>query len=198
MKRAVLMLCVLGFVAAPSLAAEKYAIDASHTVVGFSVRHMMVANTRGAFADVKGTVVADAEDLSRSSVEVEIAVDSINTNNADRDKHLRSADFFDAAKYPTITFKSSRVEKKGDGYVATGLLTIKGVSKQIALPFAVAGPITDPWGNVRYGLEFERIKINRQDFGLTWSRTIETGGLVVGNEVTIDLAVELVKEKPKA
>lgn len=197
MKQLVLLLSVLAF-AAPSQSAETYTIDASHSVVAFSVRHMMVATTKGAFADVKGTVVADAEDLSRSSVQVEIAVASINTNNADRDNHLRAPDFFDAAKYPMITFKSNKIEKKGDGYVATGMLTIKGVSREIALPFSVAGPITDPWGNVRYGLEFERVKINRQDFGLTWSKVMETGGLVVGNEVTLELATELIREKPKA
>lgn len=193
--RKTLFLLLLAAAAAPALAAETYVIDASHSVVGFSVRHLMVANTKGTFSDVKGTVVADPDDLAKSGVEVTIGVASIDTDNADRDKHLLSADFFDVEKFPTITFRSSKVEKKGDGYVATGTLTIKGVSKEIALPFTVAGPITDPWGNVRYGLEFEKVKINRKDFGLTWSKLTETGGLVVGNEVTIELGVELVKQK---
>ncbi len=196
MRKAILSLVMLGS-AAPLFAADTYVIDASHSVVGFSVKHMMVANTKGAFGDIKGTVVADPGDLAKSGVEVTIGVASINTNNADRDKHLRSADFFDVEKFPTIAFKSTKVEKKGEGYVATGLLSIKGVSREIALPFTVAGPITDPWGNVRYGLEFEKVKINRKDFGLTWNKIMETGGLVVGEEVTIELGVELVKEKPK-
>lgn len=196
MRKATLSLVMLG-AAASAFAADSYVIDASHSVVGFAVKHMMVSNVRGAFTDVKGTVVADQVDLSKSGVEVTIGVASVSTGNADRDKHLRSADFFDAEKYPTMTFKSTKVQKKGEGYVATGVLTIKNVSKEIALPFTVTGPITDPWGNVRYGLEFERVKINRKDFGLAWNKVIETGGVVVGDEVTIELAVELVKEKPK-
>lgn len=194
MKKALLSLVLVG-AAGVAHAAETFVIDASHSVVGFSVRHMMVANTKGTFSDVKGTVVADPGDLAKSGVEVTIAVASINTNNTDRDNHLRSPDFFDVAKFPTITFKSTKIEKRGDGYVATGILTIKGTSKEIALPFTVSGPITDPWGNVRYGLEFDKVRINRKDFGLTWNKVMETGGLVVGDEVTIELGVELVKQK---
>ncbi|OPY91412.1 MAG: hypothetical protein A4E73_02035 [Syntrophaceae bacterium PtaU1.Bin231] len=194
MKKVLLSLVLVG-AAGAALAAETFVIDASHSVVGFSVRHMMVANTKGTFSDVKGTVIADPNDLAKSSVEVTIAVASIDTNNADRDNHLRSPDFFDVGKFPTMTFKSTKIEKRGDGYVATGILTIKAVSKEIALPFSVSGPVTDPWGNVRYGLEFEKIKINRKDFGLSWSKVMETGGLVVGDEVTIELGAELVKQK---
>jgi len=196
MNKTIPSLVMLGS-AASLAAAETYVIDPAHTVVGFSVKHMMVTNTRGVFGDVKGTVVADPNDLANSGVEVTIGVASIDTRNADRDTHLRSADFFDVEKFPTMSFKSTTVEKRGEGYVATGQLTIKGVSKEIALPFTVSGPITDPWGSVRYGLEFEKVKINRKDFGLTWNNVMETGGLVVGEEVTIELEVELVKQKPQ-
>ncbi|HPW54942.1 MAG: polyisoprenoid-binding protein [Thermoanaerobaculaceae bacterium] len=196
MNKTIPSLVMLGS-AASLAAAETYVIDPAHTVVGFSVKHMMVTNTRGVFGDVKGTVVADPNDLANSGVEVTIGVASIDTRNADRDTHLRSADFFDVEKFPTMSFKSTKVEKRGEGYVATGQLTIKGVSKEIALPFTVSGPITDPWGSVRYGLEFEKVKINRKDFGLTWNNVMETGGLVVGEEVTIELEVELVKQKPQ-
>ena len=196
MNKTIPSLVMLGS-AASLAAAETYVIDPAHTVVGFSVKHMMVTNTRGVFGDVKGTVVADPNDLANSGVEVTIGVASIDTRNADRDTHLRSADFFDVEKFPTMSFKSTKVEKRGEGYVATGQLTIKGVSKEIALPFTVSGPITDPWGSVRYGLEFEKVKINRKDFGLTWNNVMETGGRVVGGEVTIELEVELVKQKPQ-
>lgn len=199
MKRAALVLLAATVgTATGALAADTYTIDTAHSTVGFTVRHMMVANVRGSFTDVKGTVTADPTDLGKSGVQVEIAAASISTGNNDRDTHLRSADFFDVAKYPTITFTSTKVERKGDGYLATGLLTMKGVSKEVGLSFTVTGPVVDPWGNTRYGLEFERIKLNRQDFGLTWSKAIETGGLVVGNEVTVELAVELIKQKPPA
>jgi len=199
MKRTgILVLAMIIGVATGALAADTYVVDAAHSSVGFTVKHMMVSNTRGSFTDVKGTVTADPADLGKSGVQVEIAVASITTGNNDRDNHLRSADFFDVAKYPTITFKSTKVERKGDGYLATGLLTMKGVSKEIALPFTVTGPVVDPWGKTLYGLEFDRVKLNRQDFGLTWNKVIETGGLVVGNEVTVELAVELIKQKPPA
>ena len=199
MKRtASVLLAMVMSAATGAMAADTYVIDTAHSTVGFAVKHMMVANVRGSFTDVKGTVTADPTDLGKSGVQVEIAATSISTSNNDRDTHLRSADFFDVAKYPTITFKSTRVERKGDGYLATGVLTMKGVSKEMALPFTVTGPVVDPWGNTRYGLEFDRVKLNRQDFGLTWSKAIETGGLVVGNEVTVDLAVELIKQKPPA
>ncbi|HNX50808.1 MAG TPA: YceI family protein [Thermoanaerobaculaceae bacterium] len=183
-------------VATGALAADTYTIDPAHSNVGFSVKHMMVSTVRGVFSDVKGTITADPADLAKSGVEVEIAAASISTSNTDRDNHLRSADFFDVGKYPTITFKSTRVERKGDAFLATGVLTMKGMSKEVALPFTVAGPVVDPWGNTRYGLEFDRVKLSRKDFGLLWNKAIETGGVVVGDEVTVDLAVELVKQKP--
>jgi polyisoprenoid-binding protein YceI len=197
-KAAIVLLATIVGTATGALAADTYAIDPAHSNVGFAVKHMMVSNVRGVFTDVKGTVTADPGDLGKSGVQVEIAAASISTSNTDRDTHLRSADFFDVAKYPTITFTSTKVERKGDGYLATGLLTMKGVSKEIALPFTVTGPVVDPWGNTRYGLEFDRVKLNRQDFGLKWNKVIEAGGVVVGDDVTVDLAVELVKQKPPA
>ena len=180
----------------PGLTAGTWTVDPTHAEVGFVARHLMVAKVRGRFTEVSGTVEV-GETLAETSVRAVASAASVSTNQADRDGHLRSADFFDVEKFPTMSFKSTKVEKRGEGYVATGQLTIKGVSKEIALPFTVSGPITDPWGSVRYGLEFEKVKINRKDFGLTWNNVMETGGLVVGEEVTIELEVELVKQKPQ-
>lgn len=125
-----------------------------------------------------------------------IDVASIDTANDKRDEHLRSADFFDAQKHPQITFNSSSVRDVPGGFVATGDLTIKDITRRIDLPFAVNGPITDPWGNTRIGVEIEPITIDRREFGLTWSQTLETGGLLVGNEVDVEIEVEAVGVTP--
>ena len=179
-------------------AANEFAIDTAHSSVGFEVPHMVISTVRGSFDTFEGTISLDENDLTRSSVEVTIDTATIYTANEKRDDHLRSADFFDVEKHPNITFKSHAVKKDGKGYVAVGDLTIKGTTRQVELPFEVKGPIVDPWGQRRIGVAIEPITIDRKDFGLTWSKALETGGLVVGDEVTIDLAVEAVRAESEA
>lgn len=176
--------------------AERYEIDTAHTFVTFSIDHLVVSKARGSFKDVSGVIMYDAKDISKSSVEVNIKTESINTNNDNRDKHLRSADFFDVEKYPLMTFKSKRVEKRGDGFAAVGDLTIHGVTKEVTMPFKLNGPIKDPSGTSRVGIEAS-MKIDRRDFGITWGKTLDSGGLMLGNDVTIEINVEAIIPKPK-
>ncbi|MCA1568158.1 MAG: YceI family protein [Acidobacteria bacterium] len=174
-----------------------YNIDPAHSIIGFSIRHLEIAWVEGRFKDFKGTVHFDESDVTKSSVEFTAKIESIDTGVEPRDKHLRTADFFDAAKYPEMTFKSTRVERRGkDGYVLHGDFTLKGVTKPVALPFTVTGAITDPWGNTRFGVSAQT-KIDRRDYGITWGKALENGGLDVGNEVTINLQLEAVKPAPK-
>lgn len=188
-------LTVLAAAIALPLAAGEFSIDTAHSSVGFKVAHMVVSKTRGSFQDFGGTIRLDHNDITNSSVEVTIETSSIYTANEDRDNHLKSPDFFDVEHNPTITFKSGKIKKNGSGYIAIGNLTIKGNTRLVELPFEVNGPITDPWGNQRIGIEIEPITIDRQEFGLIWSKTIEAGGLMVGDEVTIELEVEAVQAK---
>ncbi len=197
MKR-VLAVASLLAVAAPAAAlAEEttWAIDASHTHAAFSVRHLVISNVRGEFGKTTGTVKLDDKDLARSSVEATIETGTIDTRVADRDAHLKSPDFFDTAKYPTMTFKSTKVEKAGKGKLkVTGNLTIKDVTKPVVLD--VAGPtgeVKDPWGKTRRGVS-ATAKINRRDFGLTWGKVVEAGP-VVGDEVAIEIEAEVAKAK---
>jgi polyisoprenoid-binding protein YceI len=132
--------------------------------------------------------------MTRSSVEVSIKTGSIDTKNAKRDEHLRSPDFFDAAKYPDITFKSKRIEKSGEDYVAVGDLAMRGVVKEIKLPFTFAGVVTDPYGNTRLGLSAST-RLNRQEYGVSWSKALDNGGLVVSDDVEIEIEIEAIKEK---
>ena len=173
-------------------AAEKYTIDPAHCHIGFSIRHLVINNIRGRFTDYTGAIVFDERDVTRSSVEITIKAESINTDVKPRDEHLRGSDFFDVTKYPEITFKSTRVEKRGAGYVATGIFTMRGVSKEITLPFKVNGK-SNFQGATHLGVEAS-LTINRRDFGMTWNATLDTGGLVVGNEVNIELNIEAVKK----
>ena len=179
-----------------ALAADKYEIDTAHSFVTFTIDHLGLSKAKGSFRDVSGVIMYDAKDISKSSVEVNIKTASINTNNEARDKHLRTADFFDAEKYPEMTFKSKRIEKRGSDYVAVGDMTIHGVTKEVSMPFKLNGPVKDMSGAMRMGVDAS-LKINRQDFGITWSKTLDTGGLLVGNEVTIDISVEAVIPRPK-
>ncbi len=180
--------------AAPVLAADIFVIDPVHSEVGFGVSHMVISTVKGEFTDYTGTIVYDPSDLAKSSVEVQIKTASIDTGNADRDKHLCSDDFFAAATYPEITFKSTSIEKSGSRYVTKGPLTMHGVSKDIALVFDVTGIIKDPMGSTRMGVKIDPITINRQDFGMTFSKTLDGGGLLIGNDVTIELGIEAVKK----
>ena len=197
MKRFILaVLCVLALPVASSFAAaQPWKIDPDHAQVGFKVRHLMVANVRGNFDKVSGVVDLDETDLSRSTVRVTIETSSINTGIAKRDDHLRSADFLDVARYPSMTFVSRKVVKNGPGSLqVTGDLTIRGVTKSVVLD--VEGPtaaIKDPWGSTRRGASAST-RINRKDFGLTWNRALETGGVAVGDEVEIMLDVEIIRQ----
>ena len=169
-------------------------IDPAHSSVQFIVRHMMITNVRGGFSGIKGTVVYDSENPTASTVEAVIDASTISTLDAQRDTHLKSADFLDVEKYPAITFKSKKVEidSPGEGKV-TGDLTIHGVTKEVVLK--VEGPSEenkDPWGNIRIGSS-AITKIKRSNFGLTWNAALETGGIMVGDELKNELEVQLIK-----
>lgn len=172
----------------------KYVLDPAHSTASFSIKHMMIAKVHGGFEKLSGSFNYDAQDPSKSSVEASIEVASINTRDAQRDAHLKSADFFDVDKYPTITFKSSQIEKSGDGLVITGDLTIHGVTKKVSLD--VEGPtaeVKDPWGNMKIGAS-GTTKIKRKEFGLEWNAALEAGGLLVGEDVQISVDVQFVKQ----
>jgi len=172
-----------------------WTLDASHSHAQFTVRHLMISNVRGEFQKLSGTVTYDAHNPESAVVRASIDVASINTRDAQRDAHLRSGDFFDAEKYPTIDFVSKSVRRGDDGLRIVGDLTIHGTTREVVL--AVDGPTaeqTDPWGNVRLGAS-ATTKIKRSDFGMTWNSALETGGVLVGDEIKIELDVELVKQK---
>ena len=174
-----------------------YSIDPAHSRIGFAVRHLEINWVEGRFKEFTGTVRFDEKDVTRSSVEFAARVESIDTEVAARDKHLLSADFFEAEKYPEMTFRSTRVERNGnEAYVLHGDLMLKGVTKPVSLPFTITGAVKDPWGNTRFGVE-ARTKINRRDFGITYGNAFAGGGLDVGNEVIINLRLEAVRPAPK-
>jgi len=168
-------------------------IDPAHSQVEFAVRHLMITTVRGRFTDVSGTVVTDEADPAHAEVEVTINVNSIDTREPQRDAHLKSADFFDAEQYPTITFKSTRVtDVRGDQFKLAGDLTIHGVTREVTLDVTSEGRAKDPWGGERAGYS-ATTKINRSDFGPTWNQALETGGFVVGDEIKISLDLQLLK-----
>lgn len=177
-----------------SYSADVYKIDKAHSRIGFSVKHMVISTVRGEFSEYDASVVFDEKDVTKSTLEGTIKVASINTNNERRDGHLKGADFFDVENYPEIKFKSSKVEKKGDKYVMHGDITMRGVTKHIDIPFTIVGTVTDPGGNIRIGIEAE-LTINRKDFGVSWHKTLDNGGLVVSDEVKIELFFEGIKVK---
>jgi polyisoprenoid-binding protein YceI len=169
-------------------------LDPVHSVAEFKVKHMMISNVKGQFTGISGVLSFDDSDVTKSRVEASIDASSINTRDAQRDEHLKSADFFDVEKFPTLTFQSTSVKRTGDDELAvTGDLTLHGVTREVV--FNVEGPTApgkDPWGNTRVGLSAVT-KINRKDFGLTWNSALETGGILVGDEITITLDVQFVK-----
>ena len=182
--------------ALPASAATVYQIDPVHTSITFSIRHLVISNVKGRFTKFKGTITLDENDLTRSKVDVTIDAASINTGNEKRDEDLRSENFLDVKKYPTITFKSKSIEKTGENtYLLVGDLTIHGVTREVRIPVTFHGIIKDPWGYQRLGAH-AAVTINRQDFGISWNKTLEGGGLVVGNDVHIDINLEAVKLKP--
>ena len=178
-------------VTAPSVTTWK--IDPAHSSVEFSVRHLMISTVKGRFADVTGTVKTDDSDPTKGEVDVTIAVASIDTREAQRDAHLRSADFFDADHVPTMTFHSTRVEGvKGNTFKLVGDLRIRGVSREVALDVTAEGRGKDPWGGERAGFSAVTT-IKRSDYGLTWNQILETGGVAVSDEIKITIDAELVK-----
>jgi polyisoprenoid-binding protein YceI len=198
MKRFAIILSLLFALLVPALASaavSTWAIDADHSSVQFKVKHLMVSNVKGNFNKFSGAVTIDDADITKSKVDVTIDAASIDTANAKRDEHLRSPDFFDVAKYPTLKFVSTKVAKAGEGRLkVTGNLTIHGVTKEVVLDVEGPSPaVKDPWGNTKSGAS-ATTKINRKDFGLTWNKALETGGMVVGEEVLITLEVELLKK----
>jgi polyisoprenoid-binding protein YceI len=170
-----------------------YQIDPSHSQANFSVKHMMIAKVRGGFEKLSGKFNYNPENLAESNVDVTIDANSINTHETQRDLHLRGADFFDVEKYPSITFKSIRFDKNGEDLLVLGNLTIHGVTKQTTLELeAPSAEQKDPWGNVKIGVS-GHTKIKRKEFGLTWNAALETGGVLVGDEVSITLDIQFVK-----
>lgn len=170
-----------------------YALDPSHTHVGFSVRHLMVSKTKGRFTDVAGSITI-AEDPLASSVEVEIQTESVDTRDETRDGHLRSADFFDADVFPTITYRSTKVTPAGRGtWTVEGDLTVRGVTRSVPLEVSFEGGAKDPWGGARIGFTV-RTELDREAFGLTWNQTLETGGVLVGKQVKLDIEAEAIQQ----
>jgi polyisoprenoid-binding protein YceI len=179
---------------ATTSAVTTWKIDPAHSSAEFKVKHMMISNVKGSFSGINGVLTLDEADPTRSSVEATVPVATLSTGDEQRDGHLKSADFFDAEKYPTFTFKSTEVGRTAPGeHAVVGELTLHGVTKTVS--FAVDGPSEagkDPWGNTRVGLS-ATTRINRKDFGLTWNATLEAGGVLVGEDVTISLEIQFIK-----
>jgi polyisoprenoid-binding protein YceI len=189
-----------GLAAALSLpataASSTWQLDPMHTAAQFSVKHLAISTVRGGFSNVKGTVLFDDADINKSSVDVTIDVSTVDTRTPDRDKDLKSDKFFDVAHYPTMTFKSTKVEQAGANKLKiTGDLTIRGTTKSVVLDVdGPTAPVKDPWGNQRSAIT-ATTKINRQDFGVKWNATMDNGGVVVGDEVSITIDAEMVQSK---
>lgn len=172
-----------------------WTIDPSHLEVGFAVRHLMISTVKGHFSGVTGTVALDGEDFTTAVVRVDIDANTVDTREPKRDEHLRSADFFNVAEFPRITFQSRRVERVPGSttlYTLVGDLTIRGITREVHLQVAAEGLVRDPWGFERAGFHAHGA-INRKDFGLTWNVALETGGVVVGDEVKLNFEIEIVK-----
>jgi len=167
-------------------------LDPSHTLVEFSAKHLMITTVKGRITDVEGTIVMDEKNPGKSSVEATLKAVSIDTRTEQRDQHLRSADFLNVELFPEIKFRSTRIEGDKESFKLTGDLTIRDVTRPITLDIRFEGQQTDPWGGERVGFSGSG-KIDRRDFGLTWNQALETGGVVVGNDVKINLEVEAVK-----
>jgi polyisoprenoid-binding protein YceI len=175
------------------MASTTWNIDTTHSGIHFSVRHMVIAKVRGSFRQFSGTVSLDEQDPSASAVSVSIDAASIDTGVAQRDAHLRSPDFFDTARFPTLSFRSTRVERTGeDGLRVTGQLTIRDITREVVLETEPLGVGKDPWGNLKAAFE-AKTSIDRRDFGLTWNQALEAGGVLVGEKIEISLEVQAVK-----
>ncbi len=174
------------------MATTKWAIDPTHSEIGFKVKHMMFTNVSGTFAAYDATITTEDDNFENANFEFSANIDSISTNNTDRDNHLKSADFFDADNFPKLTFKASSFTKDGDDYEITGDLSIKEVTKPVKFPVEFSGLMKDPWGNTKAGLNIYG-KINRKDWGLNWNSALETGGVLVGEEVKLNIELQLIK-----
>jgi len=172
---------------------KKWTIDPTHSEIGFKVKHMMFTNVKGFFNDYTADITFN-DDLKEADLQFEAKINSIFTNNADRDNHLKSADFFDADQFPSLKFKSTQISGNGDDYEIKGDLTIKGITRPVTLKGEFSGLMSDPWGNTKVGLNLAG-KINRKDFGLTYNAALETGGVLVGEDVQLNAEVQLVEQK---
>jgi polyisoprenoid-binding protein YceI len=170
-----------------------WTVDVTHSLAEFSVKHMMFATVKGRFTQMEGSIVADPADLTTAEFTGSVDVASVTTAEPQRDAHLRSADFFDAENHPKLTFRSTRVERDGDDFKMVGDLTIRGVTKTVTWKLTFDGTGKDPWGNERIGFTAET-KINRREYGLTWNAALETGGVLVGDEVKIAVHLEAIKQ----
>ena len=171
-----------------------YKIDAAHSEINFKVKHLMITNVTGTFKQFSATMESSAADFSDAQITFEAEVNSISTNNDQRDGHLKSDDFFNAETYPKLTFVSKKLDKKSDSdYTLTGNLTIRNITKEVSLQVSFGGTMTDPWGQQKAGFEING-SINRKDFDLKWTATTEAGGIVVSDEVKLQLAVQMIKQ----
>jgi len=191
MKRLIVIAALVLLAAArPAAAAPTtFAVDPVHSRVEFGVKHLVISTVKGEFSGFVGTVVLDGDDPADWRIEGTIDSGSITTGDEKRDGHLKSPDFFDVAKHPEITFRGTKIRREGEGYVAEGPFTLHGITRVAEIPFTLAGPITDPWGNDRIGITASWT-LDRRDYGIVWSQALETGGLMVGNDVSIDLNIE--------
>jgi polyisoprenoid-binding protein YceI len=199
LSRLALAATLVAGLAVPSPAATAtWQIDPAHTAAGFSVRHMMIATVRGQFKGVTGTVFWDDQDINNSTVDVTIDANTVDTGESKRDADLKSANFFDVKNYPTITFKSTRIEKISAGKMkVTGNLTIHGVTKQVVLDVeGPSGAVKDPWGNTRVALNASTT-VNRLDYGVKWNAKMDSGGMVVGDDVNVNIDLEMTKKEAK-
>jgi len=175
------------------MSTTKWVLDPTHSEATFKVKHLMFTNVSGNFTKFDGTVTTEEENFDTASFEFNAEVASVNTNNADRDGHLKSADFFDVENFPALTFKSTSFEKDGGDYKLTGDLSLHGVTKSVTVDVEFGGIQKDPWGNIKAGFSATG-KINRKDFGLTWNAALETGGVMLGEEVKLALELQFVKQ----
>jgi polyisoprenoid-binding protein YceI len=196
MMRKFLTLAAVAVLAALPAAADTFTVDKGHSDTSFRIRHL-VSNVTGRFDDFSGTIDLDKSNMEKSAVQFEIQTASINTGVADRDKHLRSADFFDVEKYPTITFKSTSIKKTGENsYDVTGDFTMHGVTKKITLPVTFLGETKGPRGGTVAGFEASTT-LNRKDYGIVWNRALDTGGFILGDDVKVSINLETGKQEPK-
>ena len=174
------------------MATTKWAIDPTHSEIGFKVKHMMFTNVSGSFKAYDATITTEDDNFENAQIEFSANIDSISTNNTDRDNHLKSGDFFDAETHPKLSFKATSFAKDGDDYELTGDLTLKGVTKSVTLPAEFSGLMKDPWGNTKVGLNITG-KINRKDWGLNYNAALETGGVLISEDVRLNIELQFIK-----